>query len=396
VAVVLGWVGVATALYAAPFTPTHDAEVVQTLSTRWSPGARQQYAQWARQPQQLPLALATARQAIERSRLTGDPRELGLAQAALALWWTLPQPPATVRLLRATLAQSQHDFTAALLDLNVLAVNNTSPPIPLELQAQARLTQAAVLQATGALAQAMQACMALRSEQFAPLGQAVSVPARACMAELDSLQGQTQRAAAALAALATQAPHNPWLALVRAELAQRMNDPAAAKARFHEALQPTEAGGSTDIYTRAAYADWLLEQGQAKGVLALVPASDNTTPDALLLRRAIALHQLGHAEAAAAAAQLQARFTAARQRGVNLHAREEARLALEVLGQPEQALALARHNWAQQKEPADAVLLWRAATAARQPQVAQTLIGCLPHPAQVDHRLSGLCPATRR
>ena len=36
-----------------------------------------------------------------RARATGDPRELGLAQAALAPWWAQPTPPAPERLPRA-------------------------------------------------------------------------------------------------------------------------------------------------------------------------------------------------------------------------------------------------------------------------------------------------------
>ena len=76
--------GVVTAAPAAPFTPASDDDIVQKLPARWHAAARQQRDALARDPHQLPLALATARAAIERARLQGDPRELGLAQAALA------------------------------------------------------------------------------------------------------------------------------------------------------------------------------------------------------------------------------------------------------------------------------------------------------------------------
>jgi hypothetical protein len=52
--------------------------------------------------------------------------------------------------------------------------------------------------------------------------------------------------------------------------------------------------------------------------------------DTLLLRRAIALHALGDPQAAVAAVTLQERLDAAKLRGENLHAREEARLALDL------------------------------------------------------------------
>ena len=111
----LGLAWAASAL-AAPFTPASDSEVVQPLPMRWSAAAREQRARLARNPQQLPLALATAQAAILRGRSSGDPRELGLAQAALAPWWTQPAPPPPVRLLRATVLQSQHHFAPALAD----------------------------------------------------------------------------------------------------------------------------------------------------------------------------------------------------------------------------------------------------------------------------------------
>lgn len=53
------------------------------------------------------------------------------------------------------------------------------------------------------------------------------------------------------------------------------------------------------------------------------------------------------------------------------------------------ALALALAQWAQQKEPADAVLLWRAARAAGRPAAAAALRDWLPDPAAADVRLAG-------
>lgn len=349
---------------AAPFTPPGDDVVVERLPARDSAETRRQRAALARDPAQLPLALATARSAIERARLHGDPRELGLAQAALKPWWAQPEPPAAVRLLRATIRQSQHDFDAALADLDALAADAAAP---LPLRAQARLTRATVRQVTGRLALAEDDCRALAGPEFAPLGASVSVPARACAAELRSLRGQPREAAAALAALAREAPGDSWLALVRAELAQRTGDHAAAETLFRAAT-----AGAPGVYALAAHADWLIERGRAAEALALL-APQGVEADALLLRRAIAWRRLGDPRAAEDARTLQARFDAARQRGESLHLREEALLALELQGEPAKALALAEQNWARQKEPADALLLARAAHAAGRPQAAQLL-----------------------
>lgn len=379
-----GWLfaAIGLAATAAPFTPPGDEVVVERLPARESAETRRQRAALARDPAQLPLALATARSALERARLRGDPRELGLAQAALKPWWAQPAPPAAVRLLRATIRQSQHDFDGALADLDALVADAASP---LPLRAQARLTRATVRQVTGRLAQAEDDCRALSGADFDPLGAAISVPARACVAELRSLRGQPREAATALAALAREAPGDRWLALVRAELAQRMGDHTAADTLFREAT-----AGAPGIYAIAAHADWLIERGRAADALALIEPH-GVEADALLLRRAIGWRRLGDPRAAADAATLQARFDAARQRGENLHLREEAWLALELLDQPIRALALAEQNWARQKEPADALLLARAARAAGRPQAADPLRDW----AAIDVRIAAAAKETR-
>jgi hypothetical protein len=51
--------------------------------------------------------------------------------------------------------------------------------------------------------------------------------------------------------------------------------------------------------------------------------------------------------------------------------RAQARFALAVLGDVPRALALARQNWAEQREPADARLLLEAALAARDKAAAE-------------------------
>ncbi|MDP1108498.1 hypothetical protein, partial [Klebsiella pneumoniae] len=95
----------------------------------------------------------------------------------------------------------------------------------------------------------------------------------------------------------------------------------------------------------------------------LLQRSADAEADALLLRRVIALRALGR-ESAALAAQMRERLAAADRREPGRHAREQARFALDVESQPRAALRLAQANWAFQREPADAVLLLRAALAA--------------------------------
>ena len=59
-------------------------------------------------PPDLAPTTARVRELIQRARQEGDPRWLGMADAALARWRTAPAPPDEVLLLRATLLQSRH------------------------------------------------------------------------------------------------------------------------------------------------------------------------------------------------------------------------------------------------------------------------------------------------
>lgn len=399
VPVLLG-LGIASAAVAAPFVPASDTEVVETLKRRLLPGSAsddnaalrdpqraQQRAQrlaLQQQPQDLGLALQAARAAIDRARQAGDPRELGQAQAALAPWWTQASPPAPVRVLRATIRQSQHDFASALADLDAVRADTRAP---LALQAQAGLTRASLLQVQGRYAEADAGCAELLTPRYGPLGASVSLPAQVCRAELMSLTGRAAQGDAALAALAAGGGTDlaGWLALVRAELAERRGRPQAG-ALYQQALQ-----AQADVYTLAAYADWLLDRQREREVLTLLRGREDA--DALLLRLAIAQQRLGDATARSSMATLQARFDAARERGDSTHRREEARFELELRQRPAPALALAQANWALQKEPADARLLHQAAQAAGQPDAAQPVQDFVRTTGLVDVRLTAPRPA---
>lgn len=367
-------------LQAAPFTPASDEEVVERLPARPGLAERRARAELQRDPSRLPLALSVAREAIDRARREGDPREYGAAQAALAPWWAQREAPAPVRLLRATILQARHAFAPALLDLQALAGDTSVPPA---LRAQAGLTQVAVLQVQGRLAEAAQACRALQAPELAGAGAGLARAAAVCAIEIDSLRGELdpRQAALRLDALARQFPDDRWLALVRAELAVRRGDDAEA-----ERLLAQAAGQGDDPYAQAARADWLLDRGRAAEALSAVSIGP-VEADALQLRRAIALHRLGDGRAAQALSGMTARLEAARRRG-EPHLREEARLALDVGVDPARAWTLAQANWAEQREPADAVLLWRSAARAGQTaQAVRLLQAWTRDPARVDVRL---------
>lgn len=343
-ALLLAW---PLAVSATPFVPRDDAEIVQRLPYRVDAAERERHAALARDPAQLPLAVAAARSALDRARIHGDPRELGVAQAALAPWWRQPDAPADAVLLRARVLQARHEFDAARSELDRLLARDDLLPGQ---RAQALLDAAALHQLRAELPEARGLC-----ERLQPLA---AGPATACLAELASLSGQGEAASQVLARLNPGRAIAPWLALMRAELAERLGDETAAPALYRAAL-----AGADEVYTRAALADWLLDRRRAAEALALLERSPDAEADALLLRRVIALRQLGR-DAAAPLALLRERLAAADRREPGRHAREQARFALDVEPQPREALRLARLNWTLQREPADALLLLRAAVAA--------------------------------
>ncbi|MGM9483640.1 hypothetical protein ACS5PN_20755 [Roseateles sp. NT4] len=332
---------------AEPFVPKDDAEIVQRLPYRIDAAERARRAALARDPAQLPLAVVTARAALQRARVHGDPRELGAAQAALAPWWRQADAPAEAVLLRARVLQARHEFEPALAELKRLLARSELTP---DQRAQALLDAAALHQLRAELPEARALC-----EQLHPLA---AVPATACLAELASLSGQGPAAEQTLAQLSPGRSMAPWLALMRAELAERLGNEATAPALYRAAL-----AGEDEVYTRAALADWLLARQRAAEALVLVERSADAEADALLLRQVIALRQLGR-DASVPAALMRERLAAADRREPGKHARERARFALDVEQQPREALRLAQVNWAMQREPVDAVLLLRAALAA--------------------------------
>jgi Tfp pilus assembly protein PilF len=187
----------------------------------------------------------------------------------------------------------------------------------------------------------------------------------ACIANVAAMTGRLAESEHLLAtALARSGDTDlqPWVLTLLAEMATRRGDAATAEARYRQAL----ALDGRDSYLLGAYADFLLDQKRAPEVVQLL--GEHTRIDGLLLRYALAQQQTpGRAAARATAiatAELAARFAAAMLRGDAVHQREQARFELHLRGDAKSALALARQNWAVQKESADMRILLEAAVKA--------------------------------
>ena len=345
---------------AAPFVPSSDQQVVERLPTKANdPAARELNAlraAWRREPGNVTRAVDLARRWFEQAGVDGDPRYVGYAQAALQPWWSQTDPPVAARVMRAVILQYGHRFDEAVADLD--AATRAQPD-----HAEAWAWLAAIHMVRADYARARDACV-----QLEPLVD--DLIAAACRAYVDSLTG---RAAAAAQALREALRHDReaepaqrlWALTRLAEIEERRGAVAQAEAAYREAV----GLGRRDVYLLAAYADFLLDQGRPHEVLALL--KDGERADLLLLRLAIAAKAARDVRADGWARELQARFEATTARGDTTHRKEEARFALEVLGQPGRALALARENYAVQREAGDARVLLEAAWAARQRDAAE-------------------------
>ena len=353
---------------AAPFIPAADAQVLERLPARATdPQARELQAlrlALREQPDNLDLAVRLAQRYFDAVAAEGDPRYIGYAEAALAPWWTLAEPPVPVRVLRAKLAQFDHRFAPALADLAAALAADPA-------DAEAWAWQAAIQMVQADYGAARRSCARL-----APLTTALI--AAACQAQVDAATGRAAEAATALrAALQKDTDASPqqrlWALTRLAEIEERRGAYAAAEQAFRAAL----ALDVSDIYLLAAYADFLLDRGRAAELRSLL--KDRGRADVLLLRQALAAQATGAPEREALARELGARFDAARLRGDTSHRKEESRYLLALGGGAGpatpavigQALALAQANFAEQREPADARILLEAALAARQPAAAE-------------------------
>jgi Tfp pilus assembly protein PilF len=344
----------AVAAHAAPYIPASGQQVIETLPRRGDPAQqelRRLRSQLNAKPDDLALATTLAQRYIALGRSETDPRYLGYAQAALAPWWGKASPPPQVRLLRATLLQSTHQFNPALDDLK--AVLSADPNNP-----QAWLTQATVQTVRGDYASATASCAHLSRLS-------IELVTITCIANIGAVTGRALKSEQLLDLTLERSSNAPdelklWALTLLAEMAQRRDDHTVAEARYKSAL----AMAPRDSYLLGAYADFLLERQRPREVLAML--NDQTRIDALLLRRALALRQIDdQRQLAADIKELAARFDAAMRRGDTVHQREQARFALRLRRDPAAALALARKNWAVQKEPADIRIYLEAALQAR-------------------------------
>jgi Tfp pilus assembly protein PilF len=352
----------ASAAAAAPYVPKDDATVLERLPGRRSdPGMaelRQLRAALAAAPKDSDAATRLAQRYFDLAGAEGDPRYVGYAEAALRPW-PGDDAPAEVLFTRGLLRQYRHDFAGGLKDFERALQRDPG-------HIGAHAWRAAIFMVQADYPGATRECAALAEL-------ASELMSTGCLAYIDATTGKTRDAYLRLSAALERRPNAPaetrlWTLTRLAEMAWRIGDGALAERQFSEALKL----GISDNFLLAAYADFLLEQGRPKEVVALL--QDWVRSDTLLLRLAMAEQRLKLPAAQPHIQALADRFAAAALRGERLHMGEEARFLLDLKGDARAALAVALDNWKEQREPRDALVVLEAAAAARDAKAAAPVL----------------------
>lgn len=336
---------------AAPYQPTSDTVVLATVpaSTRSA----------SSKPRDLQSAVSQATADVELARATGDPRYLGYAQSVLEPWWNAKDAPLAVILIRAQIHQHNHSFAAAFAELDhALTLDPRN--------AQARLTRAAIHQVQGNYTAAAADCRSL-ALLVEPLTTAD------CMTRVRSHRGEARDAYQKLLALSDRANgieprQRREIELTLADISMRLGDVDTARRHYDQALSATDA----DAYTLLTFADFLLDQREYQHVIDLFERHPEYAD--LLLRAAIAARATNATIADQLAQRLREQYAAHQRRGDFAPSRDYARFLLDIEGKASAALDVALANWQSQREPADALIVVRAAIAAGRPQAAAPVV----------------------
>jgi len=363
---------------AAPYVPTGDATVLQRVPAASDPGVRRLATlrrAVAADPGDVRSADALARAYVDFGRKVGDAHYAGYAEAVIAPWMVRPNPPPALLVTQATILQYRHEFAPAraLLD----RATRADPAL-----AQAWLALASLDMLEGDYARASERCA--RAGRHG--GQAV---ATACLANVQIDTGQAERAIALLAQVDVPALA-AWVEGLRAEGNERLGRWQQAEAHYRKAIDLAPG----DNFLLVGYADFLLDRGRAKEVVALL--ADYTESDTTYLRLALAHAAIGSPQAATFRWTMAARFEAYKLRGSELFGREEARFLLTLAGDADAALVAALRNFERQRAPADVRILLEAARAARKPEAASVAIAFVERVKLADPAIDALIRDLRR
>ena len=351
--------------FRAPYLPASDGEALQEVPSAADPAVtamRLLRARFDAAPHSLADAMPLADAYVEYSRQIGDAHYAGYAEAVIAPWMAVKEPPARILVTQATILQYRHQFADArglLLRAIKADARNT----------QAWLTLATLDMVQGDYRSAGRSCSQVTSLAGIDLG-------LACSGSLRSYTGQARQSLTMLlqaeaAAMKSPAAYQAWIQGLIAETAERLGDWNLAEAHYRKALELLPQ----DNFLLVAYADFLLDRTRPREVLDLLAA--HTQSDTAFLRLALAKSALRSEDAQRLNWIMAARFEALTQRGSDYFGREQSRFALQLQHDPQTALYMARRNWQLQRAPWDARVLLEAALAAHEPRAAADVLDFL-------------------
>jgi tetratricopeptide (TPR) repeat protein len=346
----IGWLAVllvmSSTAHAAPRVPADDSLVVLRVTRSPEQEALTVLERAAAATPSDPAVQALIDAYLRLGRRTAEPRYFGRAEAVLAPRLAGAAVAPALALRMADIWQYRHEYEQALVLIErVLAAH--------PYDTQALLMRAAIRQTQGRFDLATADCRTLLAHGEATLG-------TTCLAQVLSMTGSLHKAQRLLASLLEHSRDFPasqrvWMLTALADMEERLGRTESAQGLLRQAL---EVDGHAH-YARLALADLLLADDRAAEVPALLATMPQT--EGPLLRLAEAQRRVSTSRRESD--QLKERFAEAARRGERLHRRDLARLHLVLLDDRRTALTWALENWEEQREPADARLLARAALA---------------------------------
>lgn len=346
----------AVSVHAVPRTPAQDSEVIERLPFRAGDTTARELADLraavAKAPADPDPAVALALRYFDLAAERGDPRFVGYAEALVGRFATQMNAPLLV--VRGMVRQYRHDFDDALADFAAALALDAD-------LASAHAWRGAISLVQANYAAAAKECDALQRLQRTVLQAGCAGLTQAYTGNLDAAFKTLKQALATT----KDKDYSLWLHTRLGEVAAWQGQAAVAEQHYRQAL----ALGIDDGYLLAAWSDFLLDQGRADQVIALLGKWEPV--DGLLLRLALAETMLKLPAAKGHTQTLDDRFAAARLRGDTTHQAEEARFHLVLRKDAKEALRLAAENFQVQKEPRDARIVLEAALAASDPAGAK-------------------------
>ena len=294
-----------------------------------------------------------------------------------------PSDRTTIDLLvaLADVLQHRHEFEAA--EKLLAATLERAPRHP-----QALLMRANIRFAAGRAGEALSDCKTL-------VGLVDTLIASTCIAQAMGMTGQLARAYELVTRMTDSIPpgEDPglaWALAIRAEMQERRGDATGAA----ETIRRAVAADPRAYPGRLQAADILIRASQFAGALEVLEPLPATEP--VLLRRALASRGLGSPQTAAFIAAWRERVDQERNLRAPLHLRDMARGQLELLEDPQAALAAAKENWKSQRELEDARLLLTTAAAAGRPEEGRSVRQWLIENRVEDALIAGITARSER